>query len=149
MDTTIASYEKWLLSDTVPNCIQDNGTMTFQMQFTHTPSPCGIHAKHPQTLKHTNWSRSRAVKPRDLGLFNESSLTLKQDVLPASPSDSEDDDTDIYKAELLAQWGKNTFFLMRELTCWIYVKPSVTSENIRCISLDSRRVRTLGLMRSC
>lgn len=93
LDTTIASYEEWLLSDAVLKCIRDNGTMTFQMQFTHTPSPCGIHAKHPQTLKRTDQSRSRAVKPRDLGLFNESSLTLKQGVLPASPSESEDDDT--------------------------------------------------------
>ncbi|OWT42639.1 hypothetical protein VFPPC_18199 [Pochonia chlamydosporia 170] len=80
LDTTIASYEERLLSDAVLKCQRDNGTMTFQMQFTHTPSPCGIHTKHPQTLKRTNQSRSRAVKPRDAGLLNESSLTLKQGV---------------------------------------------------------------------
>jgi hypothetical protein len=92
------------------------------MQFTHTPSPCGIYAKHPQIRKGPDQTRSQAVKPRDPRLLNESSLTLKQGVLPAPSSDSEDDDTDIYKVELLARWGKNTFFLRWDIdgsTDWL------------------------------
>ncbi|OAQ58054.1 chromo (CHRromatin organization MOdifier) domain-containing protein [Pochonia chlamydosporia 170] len=116
MDTTIANYEEWFLSDAMLKCIRDNGTMTFQMQFTHTPSPCGIHAKHPQ--KTTNESpkgmhqpQSHAIKPKDRRLLDENSLTPKQDVLTHQASPNESDDTDIYKAELLARRGKNIFFL--------------------------------------
>lgn len=111
LDSTIASYEEWLLTDTVLKCIRDNGTMTFQMQFTHTPSPCGIHTTHPQIPKDTDQSRSRAVKPRNRGFLNENSCTSRQDVQTHQASPNDAGDSDIYKAELLARWGKNMFFL--------------------------------------
>ncbi|KHN97410.1 uncharacterized protein MAM_04425 [Metarhizium album ARSEF 1941] len=116
LDATIASYEEWLLSDAVLKCIRDNGTMTFQMQFTHTLSPCGMRTGHPpkttnESPKYTDQPQCHAGKPKDRGLLNMNSLTSDKGgtTHQASPNDS--DDTDIYKAELLARWGKNIFFL--------------------------------------
>ncbi|KAK9444895.1 chromo (CHRromatin organization MOdifier) domain-containing protein [Metarhizium brunneum] len=116
LDSTIASYEEWLLSDAVLKCIHDNGTMTFQMQFTHTLSPCGMRTGHlPKTTnespKYTDQPQCHAGKPKDGGLLNMNSLTSDKGGTTHQASPNNSDDPDIYKAELLARWGKNIFFL--------------------------------------
>lgn len=141
MDTAIASYEEWLLSDAVLKCIRDNGRMTFQVQFTHAPSPCGVHTEQPQQMIHSqpkdkDQPQKRAVKPKSRVLLDDSrALTSKQRVPgpPASPSDS-DDNADIYQMELLARWGKNIFFLRWDIdgsTGWEPRKNILDKEMLR------------------
>ncbi|OAQ65030.1 hypothetical protein VFPPC_06208 [Pochonia chlamydosporia 170] len=105
--------------------MRDNGTMAFQIQFTHTPSSCDVHSKKSQQLTSTlpkgTGQQSCTVKPKGRALLDEGSLTLKQGILPQQASPDYSDDDDIYKVELLARWGKNIFFLRWDIdgsTSW-------------------------------
>ncbi|PHH86043.1 hypothetical protein CDD83_10835 [Cordyceps sp. RAO-2017] len=98
--TRLASYEEWPLSDAVLKCARDNGTATFQLQFTWAAS-CMAHATQHEPRKIPKVDgRALTIQGKRSGVFME-----------GSSEDPSRQVTDVYQMDcLLARW-RHIFFL--------------------------------------
>ena len=97
--------KEWPLPDAVLECVRDNGTATFQLQFTWATA-CEAHGTQDQPVTKCHLSSRLAAREEQSEKQTESILGQ-----PSQPDDP-NHDPDVYEAEcLLARWRKHTFLV--------------------------------------